>query len=168
MAKKTIVSQNPGMVSRSVKHALLLSTLGISSLWVGEARASLGGDAASVVADAGALHGEVQSTILQQFEIQEIVTDNGIRIREFLNRDGIVFAVTWAAPVMPDLQRLLGAQFPVYAAALAARDHLGLKRSVRVATADLVVESEGHLRAYVGRAYLPAMIPVDITAAELR
>jgi len=168
MAKKKIVSQNARMVDRSVKHTLLLSTLGIGSLWVGEARATLGGDAASVVSDAGALHGEVQSSILQQLEIQEIVTDNGMRIREFLNRDGIVFAVTWTGPVMPDLQRLLGARFGVYTAALAAREHLGLQRSVRVATPDLIVESDGHLRAYVGRAYLPAMIPIGVTTAELR
>ena len=168
MADEAIVSQNAEMVDRSVRHSLLLVIFGIGSLWVGEARASLGGDAASVVGDADELHGAVQSSILQQFEIQEIVIDNGMRIREFLNRDGIVFAVTWAAPVMPDLQRLLGAQFGVYTAALAAREHLGLKRSMRVATPDLVVESDGHLRAYVGRAYLPAMIPIDVTTAELR
>jgi Protein of unknown function (DUF2844) len=142
--------------------------LGVSALWVGEARASLAGDAASVLDDASGLHGVVQASILQQFEIQEIVTDNGMRVREFLNRDGIVFAVTWAGPVMPDLQRLLGAQFAVYTAALVARDHLGVHRSVRVASSGLVVESDGHLRAYVGRAYLPAMIPNDVSTAELR
>jgi hypothetical protein len=110
----------------------------------------------------------VQSSILQQFEIQQILTDNGMQVREFLNRDGIVFAVTWAGPVVPDLQQLLGAKFAVYAAALAAREQPGLRRSVRVATTDFVVESDGHLRAYVGRAYLPQMIPIGVSAAELR
>jgi hypothetical protein len=132
------------------------------------AHASLAGDAASVSSDAGALHGVVQASILPQFEIQQIVTDNGIQVREYLNREGTVFAVTWAGPVVPDLPQLLGAQFAAYAAALAARDHLGLHRSVRVATSSLVVESDGHLRAYVGRAYLPEMIPIGVSAAQLR
>jgi len=76
--------------------------------------------------------------------------------------------VSWAGPVVPDLRQLLGAQFAAYSAALAARDHIGLHRAVRVATSDLVVESDGHLRAYVGRAYLPAMIPIGVSAADLR
>jgi hypothetical protein len=155
------------MAGSSVRHALLLLILSVGALWGGQARASLAGDAATVLDDAGELRGEVQSSTLQHFEIQEIVTDNGMRVREFLNRDGTVFAVTWSGPVVPDLQQLLGAKFAVYTAALAARDHLGLRRSVRVATSDLVVESDGHLRAYVGRAYLPAMIPIGVSAAEL-
>jgi hypothetical protein len=91
-----------------------------------------------------------------------------MRVREFLNAAGVVFAVTWQGPVMPDLQRLLGAQFPVYAAALAAQERPGSHRSVRITTADLVVESEGHLRAYVGRGYLPALVPAGVSIGTLR
>jgi hypothetical protein len=151
-----------------VVQALWLLILGTSALGVELAQASLAGDAASVSSDADSLHGVIQASILQQFQIQQIVTDNGIQVREYLNRAGTVFAVTWAGPVVPDLQQLLGTQFTVYAAALAARDHLGLHRSVRVATSGLVVESDGHLRAYVGRAYLPALIPIGVSTAELR
>jgi hypothetical protein len=168
MTVRAIVLHNAPMVARAVTPALLLLTLGLITLRVELAHASLAGDAASVSSDADALHGVVQASILQQFEIQQIVTDNGIQVREYLNREGTVFAVTWAGPVVPDLQQLLGAQFAAYSAALAARDHLGLHRSVRVATSSLVVESDGHLRAYVGRAYLPAMIPIGVSAAELR
>jgi hypothetical protein len=160
--------QNEDMGVRSVPCALHV-LLGIGSLWAGEARASLGGDLTSVLDDAAALHGTVQASPLQQFDLEEIVTDNGIRVREFLNRNGIVFAVAWSGPVTPDLQRLLGAQqFAVYTTALAARPRPGLQRSVRVATPDLVVESEGHLRNYTGRAYVPALIPANVSTAELR
>jgi hypothetical protein len=167
MADNTIMLQYADMGIRSVQSSLLV-VLGIGSLWAGEARASLGGDLTSVLDDAAELHGAVQASPLQQFEIEEIVTDNGMRVREFLNPNGIVFAVTWAGPATPDLQRLLGAQFEVYTTALAARPRLGLQRSVRVATPDLVVESEGHLRNFTGRAYLPAMIPINVSTAELR
>jgi Protein of unknown function (DUF2844) len=168
MANQAIVLQNVSMVGRSITHSLLFMILGIGLLWVGEARGSLGGDMTSVLEDAGELHGVAQASLLQQVEIQEIESDNGMRIREFLNRAGIVFAVTWAGPVAPDLQQLLGPQFAAYTAALAGRPRLGLQRFVRVATPDLVVESEGHLRACTGRAYLPAMIPTGVSAAELR
>ena len=168
MAGNTIMLQNEDMGVRSVSDALLV-LLGMGSLWAGEARASLGGDLTSVLDDAAELRGAVQASPQQQYEIEEIVTDNGIRVREFLNRNGIVFAVAWSGPVIPDLQRLLGAQqFAVYTTALAARPRPGLQRSVRVATPDLVVESEGHLRNFTGRAYLPTIIPVNVSTAELR
>lgn len=145
-----------------------LLSVGVIAVWAGQAQACLAGNAASVLDDANDLHGVVQSATRPQFEIQEIVTDNGMQVREFLNRDRIVFAISWTGPAPPDLQRLLGSQFAAYTAALAARDHLGLHRSVRIATSTLVVESEGHLRSYVGRAYLPAMIPVNASIADLR
>jgi hypothetical protein len=128
----------------------------------------LGGNTASILDDANELHGVVQSSTGPQYELQEIVTDNGMQVREFLTLDGRVFAVSWAGPALPDLQRLLGAQFEVYAAALAARAHLGLHRSLRVATTGLVVESDGQLRSYVGRAYLPAMVPTNVSITDLR
>ena len=140
----------------------------IGFLWVGAARAGLGGDLTSVLDDAAGLGGTVQTAPLPQFDIEEIVSDNGMRVHEFLNRKGIVFAVTWAGPITPDLQRLLGRQFAVYTTALTARTRLGLQRSVRVATPDLVVESEGHLRNFSGRAYLPAMLPIGVSTAEIR
>ena len=140
----------------------------IGFLWMGEARAGLGGDLTSVLDDAAELGGTVRTAPLPQFDMEEIVSDNGMRVHEFLNRKGIVFAVSWAGPAAPDLQRLLGAQFAVYTTALTARMRLGLQRSVRVATPDLVVESEGHLRNFTGRAYLPAMLPIGVSMAEVR
>jgi hypothetical protein len=85
-----------------------------------------------------------------------------------MNRDGVVFAVTWAGPVMPNLRSLLGANFSAYTTALAAVTQRGLRRSLRIATSGLVVETGGHLRAYSGRAYLPASIPAGTPVSDLR
>jgi hypothetical protein len=79
-----------------------------------------------------------------------------------------VFAVSWTAPVLPDLHRLLGSYFNEYTTALAALNRPGLRRSVRIASSGLVVESAGHLRAYAGRAYLPAFVPAGVQWADLR
>jgi hypothetical protein len=91
-----------------------------------------------------------------------------MHVREYLNRDGIVFAVAWSGPAMPDLQRLLGPYFEEYTTALTSLKSPGLHRSVRIASSGLVVESEGHLRAYAGRAYLPALVPGGVSVADLR
>lgn len=165
MADLVVMLHNADMVVRSVTQVCLLA---IGSLWVAQARACLGGDLTSVLDDAAELHATAQDTLLQQFQVEEIVSDNGMRVREFLDRKGIVFAVTWAGPAAPDLQRLLGTQFASYTTALTARTRLGLQRSVRVATPDLVVESVGHLRNFTGRAWLPAMMPTGVSTADLR
>ena len=54
-----------------------------------------------------------------------------------------------------------------YAAALAQWKYRGLQRGTRITTSDLVVEAGGHLRAYRGRAYLPALIPAGMTVVDL-
>ena len=156
------------MSARSIDLARLILCLGTYVTGVAPAHAGLGGDAASVLSDAAELQGVVQSASRPLYDVQEINADPGMRVREFLNRDGIVFAVSWAGPAMPDLQRLLGAHFPAYTAALAALTHPGLHRTVRVSATGLVVESGGHLRAYSGRAYLPALIPAGVSGADLR
>jgi Protein of unknown function (DUF2844) len=155
------------MALRSNTPALLFAVLGITPLWGGSAHAALGGDAASVPADAAELHGAVNTEIRQQYDIQEISAEAGMRVREYLGRNGVVFAVSWSGPVMPDLQRLLGTHFAEYSAALKALTRPGLQRSVRMASSELIVESGGHLRAYSGRAYLPALMPAGVSAAEI-
>jgi uncharacterized protein DUF2844 len=156
------------MMSRSINTVLVILVVGFSPLGAGSARAALGGDLSSVLADGVDMHGTVNSLNLVQYDVQEIAPTAGTRVREYLNRNGIVFAVSWTGPVAPDLQRLLGTHFKEYTTALAALNHPGSHRSVRVVTPELVVESGGHLRAYFGRAYLTALIPAGVPAADLR
>ncbi|MDP8985691.1 MAG: DUF2844 domain-containing protein [Pseudomonadota bacterium] len=152
--------------SRSVAAA---ATLSLTLSCAGPAWAALGGDAASVRADVDALRGVVHSTALQRYDIQEITTDSGMRVREFLDGNGLVFAVAWNGPAVPDLQRLLGtANFATYTKALADSKLAGGRASLGIALPELVVESGGHQRAYVGRAYVPALVPAGTAAADLR
>jgi len=152
----------------SAKCAFLLAACAINPLWAVSARAALGSDAASVLADGVSMHAGVHVDIRQQYDVHEISAATGVSVREYLNRDGIVFAVSWSGPVPPDLQRLLGMHFTAYAAALTALSHPGIHRSVRLTSTGLVVELGGHLRAYTGRAYVVALVPSGVSAAELR
>jgi hypothetical protein len=161
------VLQNSRMTICSAKCALLVAAIGMSPFWAaGSARAALGGDAASVLDDGISMSGGVHSETGRQYEVFKISTATGVSVREYVNPDGIVFAASWSGPVPPDLRQLLGAHFSTYAAALTAVAHPGSHRSLRVESSGLVVELGGHLRAYVGRAYLAALIPAGVTAAE--
>jgi len=163
--------QMNGRTARHASSALIIATYALfaaNALWIAPACAALGGDAASAATDEVAMHGIATSAPRQQYDLLEITNDSGMRLREYLDRSGNVFAVSWSGPVLPDLQRLLGAHYAQYAAAIASLEHPGLHRSVRVSTPELVAECAGHLRAYAGRAYLPALLPAGVLAAELR
>jgi hypothetical protein len=156
------------MSIRFIKRVLLLTVIGINPLWVGSVYAGLGSNTASVLDDASALNGAISIEIRQQYSIRDISAETGMHVREFLNHDGVVFAVSWNGPALPDLQQILGTHFAEYSAALASLTHPGFRRSVRVASSGLIVESDGHLRAYAGRAYLPALVPAGVLPADLR
>lgn len=102
----------------------------------------------------------------RSYTVQDIQARGGITIREYVAADGKVFAVSWSGPVMPDLEALLSKYFEPYRAELQKRGPgrapVVLKRD------DLVVESGGHMRAFRGRAWLPALLPADMAIDEIR
>src|SRR5579863_7472360 len=135
--------------------------------WSAPVGAHLGSDAAGVQSDSLALRGALSTSTLVSYDVQQIAAA-GQTVREYLTRGGRVFAVTWSGPTPPDLSQLLGLYFPEYAGRLAALEHPGLKRSLRVVTPTLIVESSGHMRAFSGRAYLPALLPPGVPPAAIR
>ena len=132
------------------------------------ALASLGGDAASIETDAAALRGTPITRSAPAYTVREIAGESFMDVHEFTNNRGAVFAVSWSAPVIPDLRLLLGSYFGRYTDALARLRQAGIHRSVRIESPELVVESSGHLRAYHGFAYLPSEVPAGVTTTELR
>ena len=129
----------------------------------GVTHAHLGGNEASVQADGSAWQAPVTVVRGTRFTAMTHTTPEGMKVRQFLSATGLVFAVAWDGPVLPDMERLLGGYFPPYQNALQQR-----KRSVRVDTPSLVVESGGMMRAFVGRAYLPDLLPAGVSAADIQ
>ncbi len=152
-------------VARVVPRIVISSAL---CAWSISAQATLGGDSASILADATQLHGQVQPVQPAPGDTVSIRTDNGMTVREFLDSGGTVFAVSWSGPAVPDLAAVLGAYFGQYASALWLLQNAGRQRAIHVVTADLVVDTGGHLRAYSGRAYLPAAVPAGVALDTLR
>ncbi|HXN10913.1 MAG TPA: DUF2844 domain-containing protein [Steroidobacteraceae bacterium] len=146
---------------------LIPRLLAAMMLTTGVAEACLGGNAASVQADAAALGGEVRTSTLLGYDVQEIDVPGGLSVREFVGRDGIVFGLGWSGPAPADLPQLLGDYLAEFTAGAAAAARPGLRRGVRIELPDLVVEAGGHLRAYTGRALLPALLLAGVAPADI-
>jgi len=141
------------------KVAARRTCIGLPMLWALQAHATLGGDDSSIRVDQSELHGVLAITPHRNYELHEITNDSGMVVREFVNRSGLVFALAWSGPAMPNLRQLLGVHYEAYAQALVRLSRPGLHRSVRVETPHLVVESAGHLRAYAGSGLLTELLP---------
>jgi hypothetical protein len=134
------------------------------------AQAALGEHVSTVQADAVQMRGalmRVERTSL--YAVHEVRTATGTVVREFVSPSGTVFAVAWQGPWLPDLRQLLGTHFEQYrqAAQTAKADRSG-RRPLLIETAGLIVELSGHPRAFVGRAYLTALLPQGVRADAIR
>lgn len=96
------------------------------------------------------------------------VDTGGTTINEYASNTGEIFAYTWQGPTMPDLPALLGAYDASYrAGAAAGRAAERDLHASRVVQPDVVVESGGQMRSYVGRAWLPGALPAGVTPDDL-
>jgi len=127
--------------------------------------AELGGDEASVETDQ--LHMQAMRRIARAsaYSVHEIQAPTGSVVREFVSPAGKVFAVAWEGPVLPDLQQVLGPYFDRLAQ---ARNNRNGRGPLVIHEPGLVVHSGGHMRAFVGRAYLPDLLPAGVEVESIR
>lgn len=138
--------------------------LGGLLLLVGPTWAALGGNLASITSDQQAWQATHSTSSLPGTSLRTLTLSNGLTVRQYLDTStDTVFAVAWEGPVLPDFQRLLATQFGAYQDAVRAQ-----KRGVHLKTNDLVIDSGGMMRAFSGRAYLPARLPTTLNASEIR
>ena len=130
------------------------------------ASATLGESSASTETDRVSMKASLRMLPAAKYTVHEIQTPSGTTLREYVSSAGTVFAVAWQGPVMPDLRQALGHYFDRYTADAAGK-HAG-HRHVAVRESDLVVQSNGHMRSFSGRAYLPQLLPQGVTVEEIR
>lgn len=133
------------------------------------AKASLGGNAVSVVADRAYMQGKLSKAAKDAYTVQEIQAPTGVVVREYVSQSGTVFAVAWQGPTQPDLRQVLGSYFTTFTQALQAQRATRPARGpLVIQQPGLVVEMGGHMRWVVGRAYIPGMMPAGVQAGEIR
>jgi hypothetical protein len=146
------------------KGLLVATVLSLGGLGIArDARATLGGDVASVAANEQHLGGSRQVQKLPAGERHEIVLPSGIVVHEYVSPGGAVYAIVWRGPRIPDLRELLGPYF----AQLASRDLQGGHHHMNVKGSDFMVRSMGHRNTFAGRAWVPSLVPtgVDVETA---
>jgi hypothetical protein len=162
----------PVMLRKFFRGARRPSAVSVASaalsglLAAGAAHAALGAPYESIAADGARLHASIKIEAHSAFEVHELALPSGTHLRQYVTPAGLVFAVTWNGPAMPDLHQTLGTYFTDYTTA--AQTNPNGHRHLHYATRDVVIESGGRMRAFFGRAYLVGALPPGVSAAELR
>jgi hypothetical protein len=94
--------------------------------------------------------------------------ENGTTLQEYVTPAGLVFAVAWRGPVLPDLNALLGDYFSTFRLeAEQARTSGQHRSSMTMARAGLVLSSNGRMRNFFGHAYAPDLIPSGVNIKDV-
>ncbi|AXL52905.1 hypothetical protein DSC91_006104 [Paraburkholderia caffeinilytica] len=110
--------------------------------------------------------GAAKTTTAAPYTLRESRDANGVTIREYVLPSNVVFAVTWAGPIRPDMIALLGSYFPTYVSAAESRAR-GTGPLVE-GSDDFRIESAGRLGRFTGAAYLPRLMPANLRAGDLQ
>jgi Protein of unknown function (DUF2844) len=97
--------------------------------------------------------------------VHDLQTASAVAVREYVSPSGKVFAVTWHGSASPDLRQLLGTHFEEFRQALQSRPPGHGPVAIRVS--GMVVQLGGHMRDFVGRAYLTDEMPAGVRAEEI-
>lgn len=163
---------HPMMKSRQDVRGARRSALACALLYLTQtvpAHAALGASEDSITVEVTRLR--ARSHRIQQmaanYHVHELTTDTGTQIREFVGDDGRVFAVSWRGPFLPDLTALLGQYYSTFRDGQTSGGRTALHAHLSISQQGVVMHSEGRLRAFVGQAYVPALLPPGVTAGAL-
>lgn len=162
--------------ARSRKLRLVLAGAALMPMMMAgafPAWAALGAGVASVQADQVHMRGTVRTTATASYTVHEIQSPSGAVVREYVSTigesAGKVFGVTWHGPWPPDMRQLLGSYFDQYVQAAKAQSALRVgRRPLMIEQPGFVMEMGGHPRSFLGRSYVPGMVPAGVRAEEIQ
>ncbi len=130
--------------------------------------AVLGGSAATVAQDGLPViaNGHQLAQQIQGVQQQSVVTAENVTVTEY-SAQGVVFAIRWSGPVMPDLSHLLGSYFSQYATNMPLPAAAIRNKPIAIVTPNLAVHASGHMRAFSGSAYAPGLAPAGLNLNAL-
>lgn len=153
--------------TQSAASIVLLASIALVMLALPfSASATLGENSTSTEIDRASMKATLRMLPAVKYTVHEIQTPSGTTVREYVSSAGTVFAVAWQGPVMPDLRQALGSYFDRYIEAASVK-HAG-HRHLAIREPGLVVQSNGRMRAFSGRAYLPQLLPQGVSVEEIR
>ena len=131
--------------------------------------AGLGASVKSVADDQLRMQARIITIPATAYTIHELKSSLGVVVREYSSLAGKVFAVSWNGPFVPDMHQLLANYFELYSREIRKQNKESSGHSsLDIRTPSLVVENTGHMRAYVGRAYDPSLLPAGVNVDDIR
>ena len=146
---------------------VLLAALALTGL-AGQAMATLGqgpspARGASTQGTAARMLAAVPKVDSPAYALHETTLANGTTVREYANSDGIVFAVAWRGPVLPDLRALLGEHFDTLQRETGSARRAGRRGGpVNLQQGKLVLRSRGRMRNFNGHAFAVDLVPAGV------
>jgi hypothetical protein len=148
---------------KNILGVVLIMTLGTVPAW-----AVLGQYESSVSVDQQTLRSEDHVQAFQGYKVHQLTTPNGTMIREYVSPQGLVFGVAWQAPFMPDMKQLLGSYVTNLQTASRTQTQTRHLRGIIVRTNDFVFVSSGQMRHWRGNAYVPSLVPSNVSVEVVR
>ncbi len=146
---------------KATSKILLILMMGALPAW-----AALGEYEGSVSLDQRILRGEIREEVHTGYKLHQIITADGAVIREYVSPEGKVFAISWHAHFLPNLPQLLGSYFSRVQQTAQAKVQRG--GPLVIQTRDFVYFSGGRMMDFHGSAYVPGLLPKNVTAEVVR
>ncbi len=147
---------------------LLAISAGAANATLGQSPWAAGAAAASSAVPAAKMQAVTSVAPSSLYALHEVQLENGTSVREYATPAGIVFAVSWQGPVLPDLSALLGTYFSTFKQETERVRAAGRRGGpVSIEHPDLVIQSSGRMRNFFGHAYAPALIPVGVNIKDV-
>ncbi len=143
---------------KTILGVLLILILGAAPAW-----AVLGEYESSVSLDQQVFGGAHREEARQGYKLHEITTPDGTVVKEFVSPAGLVFGIRWQASHMPNLQQLMGSSMTELQAAMQSKTRRHTGGPLIVRTDKLVFVSGGHMRSFHGYAYVPSLVPGNVS-----
>ena len=146
---------------------VLAVSAGKVSASLGQARAALAPTSAGAAPGARSL-AATPTAGASRYTRHETELESGTTVYEYARPDGLVFAVTWRGPVLPDLPLLLGGYFKTFKSDTEQSRLRGKRGSpVNIERTDLIVRSNGRMRGFFGYAYVPGLVPAGVNIQDV-
>jgi hypothetical protein len=134
----------------------------VLALSTAPAWAVLGQPESTVAADGQFLRGQIRDEAHTGYRLHLITDPSGTVIREYVSPAGVVFAVSWRGPFVPGMQQLLGTYF-IHLQQFAQTQTGRRGGPLVIERYDFVFSNGGHMRSYHGRAYVPSLLPTNVS-----
>jgi hypothetical protein len=134
--------------------------------YAGAAQAALGGLPEQFSDDGMTVVSSMSSTA-SNYVMRDTTLATGTHVREYVSGSGVVFALSWDGPVLPNLQALLGKYFDTMVSESAKTPRAG-RSPLAINLPEVVINSGGHMRAFEGSAWIPADLPPGFGADQVQ